>query len=201
MKRRLRVVLAIGVVLPMILLSGCLFNIFQTARMVQSGDMSVLIGSGVMDIGIDEAAAWALTPQARLAFGLSDDINLGLHTGAMISLSPGGEPGWMGVAGDLKFSIVDNPESISLAVGFGGGYGIHFLNWGVFGEVFLDLNVFPLYFAYQPTVPFGGEGFVVWHDVAIGMALNLSETARLLIQVDTRDLALFSYGIAFEISF
>ena len=201
MKRRFRVVLAVGLVIPMILLSGCLFNIFQTARMVQSGDMSVLIGAGLLDIGIDESAAWAVTPQARLAFGLSDSINLGLHTGVLISLSAGGEPGWMGLAGDLKFSIIDNPESISLAIDVGGGYGIHFLNWGVFGGIYLDLNVFPLFFAYQPTIPLGGEGFVVWHDVAIGMALNLSEKARLLIQVDTRNLAMFSYGIGFEISF
>ena len=201
MKRRFRVVLAVGLVIPMILLSGCLFNIFQTARMVQSGDMSVLIGAGLLDIGIDESAAWAVTPQARLAFGLSDSINLGLHTGVLISLSAGGEPGWMGLAGDLKFSIIDNPESISLAIDVGGGYGIHFLNWGVFGGIYLDLNVFPLFFAYQPTIPLGGEGFVVWHDVAIGMALNLSEKARLLIQIDTRNLAMFSYGIGFEISF
>jgi len=201
MQRRLRVLLAVGVLIPVILLSGCLFNIFQTAKMVQSGDMSVLIGSGLMPITIDTDTSWTLTPQARLAFGLSNSINLGLHTGALISLSAGGEPGWMGVAGDLKFSIVDNPESISLALGFGGGYGIHFVTWGVFGEVFLDLNVFPLFFAYQPTIPLGGEGFVVWHDVAIGMALALSEKARLIIQVDTRNLALFSYGMGFEISF
>ncbi len=201
MKRRLRVLLAVGCLITVMLLSGCLFNIFQTAKMVQSGDMSVLIGSGLMPITIDTDTSWSLTPQARLAFGLSNSINLGLHTGALISLSAGGEPGWMGVAGDLKFSIVDNPESISLALGFGGGYGIHFVTWGVFGEVFLDLNVFPLFFAYQPTIPLGGEGFVVWHDVAIGMALALSEKARLIIQVDTRNLALFSYGMGFEISF
>jgi len=202
MKRRFRILLAVGLVIPMLLLSGCLFNMFQTAKMVQSGDMSVLIGSGLMDIGIDEASAWTLTPQARLAFGLSDTINLGLHTGALLSLSAGGEPGWMGISGDLKFSIVDNPESISLALGFGGGYGIHFLNWGVFGGVYLDLNVFPLFFAYQPTIPLGGDGVVVWHDVAIGMALDLSEKARLLIQVDIRNLALLiSYGLGFEINF
>ena len=201
MKRRLRVLLAVGLLVPVIMLSGCLFNIFQTAKMVKSGDMSVLIGAGLLDIGIDESAAWSVTPQARLAFGLSDKINLGFHTGVLLSLSAGGEPGWMGLAGDLKFSIIDDPESISLAVDFGGGYGIHFLNWGVFGGIYLDLNVFPLFFAYQPTIPLGGEGFVVWHDVAVGLALNLSEKARLLVQVDTRNLAMFSYGIAFEISF
>jgi len=184
----------------MIMLSGCLFNIFQTAKMVQSGDVSVLIGSGLMNMGIEGEPAWSVTPQARLAFGLSDSINLGLHTGAMISLS-GGEPGWMGFMGDLKFSIIDNPESVSLAIGFGGGEGIHFLGWGIFGEVFLDLNVFPLFFAYQPTIPLEGEEIVVWHDVAVGLALVLSEKARLIVQVDTRNLSLFSYGMGFEISF
>ncbi|MCK5586646.1 hypothetical protein KAJ02_11310 [Candidatus Bipolaricaulota bacterium] len=200
MQRRLRVLLAVGLVVPMILLSGCLFNIFQTAKMVQSGDVAVLIGSGLMNIGSVEDPAWALTPQARLAFGLSDTINLGLHTGALIPLSSG-EPGWMGWTGDIKFSVVNDPESISLAVGFGGGNGIHFIGWGIFGEIFLDLNVFPLFFAYQPTIPLSGEGIVVWHDVAIGMALVLSEKARLIIEVDTRNLGLLSYGIGFDISF
>ena len=107
----------------------------------------------------------------------------------------------MGVAGDLKFSLVNDPKSISLAAGFGGGNGIHFLGWGVFGEVYLDLNVFPLFFAYQPTIPLSGETFAVWHDVAVGLALPLSGTARILLQVDTRNLALFSYGIGFEVNF
>jgi hypothetical protein len=200
MKRTFRVLLAVGLVVPMILLSGCLFNVFQTAKMLQSGDMSVLVGSGLMDIGIDESSAWVLTPQARLNFGLSNSVNLGIHTGALIPLSTG-EPGWLGVAGDLKFSLVNNPESISLSAGFGAGYGLHFIGFGVFGEVFLDLNVFPLFFAYQPTIPLSGEGFMAWHDVSIGMPLVLSEKARLIIQVDTRNLALFSYGLAFEISF
>ena len=168
--------------------------------MLQSGNMSVLIGSGLMDLSIDEDPAWALTPQARLNFGLSDSVNLGLHTGALIPLSTG-DAGWLGAAIDLKFSLVNNPESVSLSAGFGGGYGLHFVGLGAFGQVFLDLNVFPLYFAYQPTIPLSGEGFLVWHDVAIGMPLMLSETARLIIQVDTRNLALISYGIAFEISF
>jgi hypothetical protein len=200
MKRAFRVFLAVGVVVPMILLSGCLFNVFQTAKMLQSGDVSVLIGSGLMNIAIEETPAWVLTPQARLNFGLSDTVNLGLHTGALIPLSSG-EPGWLGAAIDLKFSLVNDPESISLSVGFGGGYGLHFVGLGAFGQVFLDLNVFPLFFAYQPTIPLSGEGFLLWHDVAIGMPLVLSETARLIILVDTRNLALVSYGIGFEISF
>lgn len=200
MKRTFRVLLAVGVVIPMILLSGCLFNVFQTARMLQSGDVSVLVGTGLINVAIEESPAWTLTPQARLNFGLSDTVNLGLHTGALIPLTSG-EPGWLGAAIDLKFSLVNNPESISLSAGFGGGYGLHFMGLGAFGQVFLDLNVFPLFFAYQPTIPLSGEGFVVWHDVAIGMPLMLSEKARLIILVDTRNLTLISYGIGFEISF
>ncbi len=200
MKRNLRVLLAVAVVVPVVLLSGCLFNVFQTAQMVRSGDISILIGSGLLNITGDPSnSTWAATPQARVQFGLSDSINLGLHTGLLVPFS--GEPGWMGVAGDLKFSLVNDPKSISLAAGFGGGNGIHFLGWGVFGEVYLDLNVFPLFFAYQPTIPLGGETFAVWHDVAIGLALPLSGTARILLQVDTRNLVLFSYGIGFEVNF
>jgi hypothetical protein len=199
MQRKLRLLVVLGMLVPTLMLSGCLFNMFQTAKMVQSGDVSILVGAGVMDIGLEGDPAWTLTPQARLAFGLSDAINLGLHTGALIPLSTG-DPGWMGLAGDIKFSLVDNPESISLAVGFGGGNGIHFLGWGVFGEVYLDLNVFPLFFAYQPTIPLGAETLLVYHDVAVGLDLALSDKARLLIQADTRNLGLFSYGIGFEIS-
>ncbi len=201
MKRRLRILLAVGVVVPMILLSGCLFNVFQTAKMVQSGDMSILIGSGILNITGDPSnPAWTVSPQARMEFGLSNVVNLGLQTGALIPLSSG-QPGWMGVAGDLKFALVNDPQSISLAAGFGGGNGVHFLGWGVFGEVYLDLNVFPLFFAYQPIIPLSGDTFVVWHDVAVGLALPLSDKARLLFEVDTRNLSLFSYGIGFEINF
>jgi hypothetical protein len=201
MKRTFRVFLAVGVVVPMILLSGCLFNAFQTAKMLQSGDMSVVIGTGLMDLSVVEGSAWALSPQARLNFGLSDTVNLGLHTGALVSLASG-EPAWLGVAADLKFSFVNNPESISLSGGFGASYGMVSVGLGVFGEFFLDLNVFPLFFAYKPMIPFGGEGFTVIHDMSIGMPLVLSETARLILQVDIRNLALFlSYGIGFEISF
>ncbi len=197
MKRALRISIAIGLLVPVIALSGCLFNIFQTAQMVQSGDVSLLIGSGVIPLNIDgEATAWSLTPQARLAFGLSDTINFGLHTGAMIALSTG-EPLWLGATGDFKFSIVDNPESLSLAAGFGGGYGAHLLGWGIFGSIFLDLNVIPLYFAYQPIYPIGGGGLL--HDVAAGLVLTISENAQLYIEVATRNFQIPSYAIGFEI--
>ena len=181
-------------------LNGCLFNMFQTARMLQSGDVSVLVGSGVMNIGTAEDPAWTLTPQARMAFGLSDKVNLGLHTGVMMPLTTG-DPGWMGAAGDLKFALINDPESISLSAGFGGGQGIHFLGWGVFGQIFLDVNVFPIFFAYQPTIPIAQGDFALWHDVAAGMHLAISEKARLLVQIDMRNFQLLSIGVGIDIGF
>jgi len=201
MTKRIRWVLAVFVLVGAAILStGCLFNMFQTARMLEAGDVGIVVGSGLIDLAVDDDPVWTLTPQARLAFGLSDAVNLGLHTGAMIPLSTG-DPGWMGVVGDLKFSLFNDPESVSLAIGFGGGNGIHFIGWGVFGEVFLDLNVFPLYFAYQPTIPLSEAGFGVWHDVAIGLSLWISDSARLLLEVDTRNLGMWVYGLALEVSF
>ena len=181
-------------------LNGCLFNMFQTAKMLESGEMSALIGSGVMNIGSSETPLWNVTPQARLAFGLSDKVNLGLHTGVLIPFNTG-DIGWMGVAGDLKFALINDPESISLSAGFGGGYGLPFSGWGIMGEVFLDLNVFPIFFAYQPMMSLTTGDFFVWHDLAAGLSLQISESARLLIQVDTRQLQIFTIGLAMEIGF
>lgn len=201
MGTRLRVVLALAVVTSVLLLGGCLFNVFQTARMLRSGEVSMVVGSGLMNLALDSDPAWTITPQARLAFGLSDKVNLGLHTGVMVPLSTG-DPGWMGFMSDLKFGLFDDPESISVALGVGGGTGIHFLGWGVFGGVYIDLNVLPLFAVYQPTIPISGEGFALWHDATLGLSLMLSEKARILLQVDTRNFSqLMSFGLGFEVGF
>ena len=200
MRIKRRIALAVLLVSVAMVLNGCLFNMFQTAKMLQSGDVSVLIGSGVMNIGAVDDPAWSLTPQVRMGFGLSDKVNLGLQTGVLIPLTTG-EPGWMGAAADLKFGIVNDPESISLSVGFGGGQGIHFLGWGLFGQVFLDLNVFPIFFAYQPVIPLTGGEFLLWHDLAAGLSLQMSENSRLLFQIDTRNFTLVSIGLGFDIAF
>ena len=122
MKRWICRVLSLTRVIPVLLFSGCLFNMFQTARMVSSGDVSFLPGTGVMDIGINDTSNWILTPQARVSFGLSGTANLGLQTGATLPMS-GGDLGWLGLRGDVKFSVVDDPETVSLALGVGVGYG------------------------------------------------------------------------------
>ncbi len=200
MGKPIRWILCVGLIPATLLLSGCLFNIFQTARLVRGGDVAVVVGTGFMNISLEEEEPlWTLTPQARLALGLSDRVNLGFQTGLAVPLTSG-SPGWMGASGDLKVSILDDPDSFSLAVGIGGGSSIELLGWGVFGEVFLDSNLraFPVFLAYQPTVPLSGEGFAVWHHLAVGLKLRLSARARLLVQVDLRA-PLLSFGFAVDI--
>lgn len=201
MNRKLRLLLIVGVLTPTLLLSGCLFNIFQTARMVGAGNVAITFGSGLLDPVVDGDPNWSLTPQVRLAVGLSDAAEFGMQTGALVPLSSG-DFGWLGARGDFKFSIVDDPETFSLAMGFGAGYGLEYLNWGLFGEVFFNVNtVLPIFLTYQPTFPLQGEGFAIWHHIAGGLRLPISETAAVLIIVDYRNPELFSYGIGFEIAF
>ena len=179
--------------------TGCLFNLFQTARMLGSGNVSLTVGTGVMNIAVEDNANWNLTPQARLAVGLSDKIDLGFQTGALVPLSTG-DFGWLGVKGDLKFSILDDPESFSLAMGVGGGYSVEFLNWGVFGEVLFSANTFPVFLVYQPTLPIEAEGFVIRHHVAGGVALPISDTATVFLSVDVAG-GVVSFGLALEVGF
>jgi len=204
MRRAIRVVLLMGLLGGVLLLStGCLFNIFQTARMLGAGNTALTIGTGLMDIDVDGGDPnWNLAPQARFAVGLSDTANLGFQTGALVPLSTG-EFNWLGIKGDVTFAVVDDPETFSLALGLGAGYGIEFLNVGIFGEVLFSVNsTLPLFIVYQPTVPLNGNGFTLLHHVAGGLALPLSEKATILLVVDWRNGLLSpSYGIGIEIGF
>ena len=150
---RRRLVLVCGMVALVAMLStGCLFNILQTARTVGGGNLAFTIGAGILMLqGDGTTTNLSATPQARLTLGLADAVDLGLQTGALIPFSSG-DPGWLGAIGDLKFRLFDEPDAFALALGFGGGYSVEYIGWGVFGEVFFDSNlrVLPIYFVYQP---------------------------------------------------
>jgi len=200
MKKRLRVVLAVGLIIPALFLSGCLFNIFQTAATLGQGKVAATIGSGLLYWNFEGNPAWSATPQARVSFGLTDNIDFGLQTGAMIPLSTG-DPGWLGAKGDFKFLVTGPESAVKVALGFGGGYGIEFLGWGLFGELFLDVG--PFAFAYQPTLSIA-DGVALWHHIAGGLRLVLSPNAALLVMADYRGPAtpgLISFVIGIEIGF
>jgi len=201
MRKRWKTILVVIVVSSAVLLSGCFFNIFQTAKTVGAGNVALTIGSGLLNFQIDDSYNWMITPQARLAFGLSDRVDLGFQTGAMVSLTTG-QPSWLGALGDLKFSLFDEPDSFSLAFGFGGGSASELAGWGAFLEILFDSNVkaFPLFISYRPLFPFSADTFTVWHHLAGGLRLKLSDTAVLLIQVDTFG-RMISFGLALEITF
>ncbi len=200
MRGRLVLVLCL-VALVATLCTGCLFNIFQTARTIGAGNLGLTLGAGLLSIQIDESSSLSVTPQARLTMGLADAVDLGLQTGALVPLS-GGDLGWLGAIADLKFQLFDEPGAFALAMGFGGGYGMEYVGWGVFGEIFFDSNVrvFPVYFAYQPGIPLSGDSIALLHHLAAGLKLKLSDQARVLLQTDYRA-GLWSIGMALEIGF
>ncbi|MCX6094199.1 MAG: hypothetical protein NTY63_05165 [Candidatus Bipolaricaulota bacterium] len=182
--------------------TGCLFNIFQTARTIGAGNVALTLGTGLFDFNLDEAAhAYFLTPEARLAIGIADGVDLGVDTAFLVPLE-GGETGWASTTADLKFALFDQPDSFALALGFGGGYSVEALGWEIFGEVFLDSNAryFPVFFAYMPELALvEGLGFI--HHVTAGLKLQLSDSVRLLVEVNYNSLTYFGYGLALEVGF
>jgi len=208
MKRMFRVVLAVGIVIPLILLSGCLFNVFQTARTIGEGNLGLLVGSGLLIPG-----AQIVTPQARLVFGVSDSVDFGMQTGGMFSFD-GEVADWLGASADLKISLFDNPESLALSLGLGAAYNNGLVGpdpqldgsgyWSAFASLYLDSNVpfLPLYASYRPSVilrsPQSGESIQILNQFTVGIAFPVSDKFRLLIELDMQAVTFNSFGIGFE---
>lgn len=199
MKHRSRAVLAVAVLLAAGLLTGCFFNIFQTARTVGQGNVAIGLGAAALNMVVGEDDNWMLTPQGRISIGLADNVDLGVRSGGMFSVSGGGL-GFLGAVGDIKVSLFHDPESLSLALGFGGGYSMGMFGWGLEGSIYLDSNLrfLPLYFVYRPMVPLAGDGVTVLHQLGGGLHLALSPTTRLLIEVDYWQ-GILSFGISLEV--
>ncbi len=194
--------LVVGVLLgTMLLLSGCFFNIFQTAETIGKGNVGLTIGTGAMQVTVHNSSNWLFTPQARLTLGLADNVDLGIQTGALASLG-GGSPAWLGAEGDLKFGLFNEPDAFALAVGFGGGYTFVMNGWGAFGEVLLNSNlrILPIFFAYRPMVSFSSDKFNILHQLAGGLRLRLSPQSALYLQVDSLG-GMISFGFGLQIAF
>jgi hypothetical protein len=186
--------------LVVILLSGCYFNIFQTARTIGKGNVALTLGSGVVNVVVGESSSLVFTPQARIAVGLSDSVDLGVQSGMMIGSS--GSPGFLGAIGDIKLALVQDPETFSIALGIGGGYSPGLLGWGVEGSIYLDSNIviLPVYVVYRPILPLGGSTLGVIHQFAGGLHLDLSDNARILIEVNSWN-GVLGGGISLDIIF
>jgi len=211
MRRGIRILLAVGLLIPAILLSGCLFNIFQTAKTIGAGHLGLTLGSGLIIPG-----AQVVTPQARLTFGVSDRVDFGLQTGGAFGLD-GASATWMGAAADMKVSLFNGPKSLALALGVGAEYVTNWIiipdvqpdpgYWTAFVSVYLDSNVpfLPLYASYRPLlvlrVPDPGDTIQILNQFAIGIALPISDAFRLVLEYDIVLELLNSFGVGFEIVF
>jgi hypothetical protein len=113
-----------------------------------------------------------------------------------------GSPGFLGAIGDIKLALVQDPETFSIALGIGGGYSPGLLGWGVEGAVFLDSNIvfLPIYAVYRPIIPLGGATLGVIHQFSVGLHLDLSDSARILIEVDSWN-GVLGGGICLDIIF
>ena len=201
MRAKARVVGAIALLVALFLLTGCFFNVFETARSVGKGKAAITVAMAALNLAIEQETTWILTPQGRLAVGLSDNLELGVKSGAMVGLSSG-NIGFLGVIGDLKVTLFDQPDSFALALGFGGGYSSGTVGWGLEGSVYFDSTVpfFPLYAVYRPLLPLvGGETNLI-HQFAAGLRLALSPNASLLVEVASWG-GVLSAGLGFAVSF
>jgi hypothetical protein len=198
--RRLRSLAVVGLLLVVVLLSGCYFNIFQTARTVGAGKVAISLGSGVVNIVAGQNSSLVFTPQARIAVGLSDSVDLGIQSGLMVNSS--GTPSFLGAIGDIKLALLQDPETFSIALGLGGGYSPGLLGWGVEGSVYLDSNIafLPIYAVYRPILPLSGDTLSVIHQFGGGLHLDLSDSARILIEVDSWN-GVLGGGISLDIIF
>ncbi len=182
---RLRSLALVGLLLAAVLLSGCYFNIFQTARTIGKGNVALTVGSGVLNLAAPGDYNWIFTPQGRITIGLADNVDIGVQSGMMIGST--GEPSFLGVVGDLKIGLVQDPESLSFAIGVGGGYQPGLLGWGVEASVYLDSNLrfLPIFFVYRPMLLLDADPLTIIHHLGGGLHLDLSDHARILIEIDS----------------
>jgi len=198
--RKTRLLLVTSLALAVVMMSGCYFNVFQTARTIGAGNVAISIGSGIVGVTVGNNSSLVFTPQARLTVGLSDGVDLGLQSGLMVDTS--GTPSFLGAMGDIKLSLLHDPQLFSLALGVGGGYSSGLLGWGIEGSVYFDSNIvfLPIYAVYRPILPLSGNNLQLLHQFAGGLHLDLSDSVRILLELDWWS-GVWGVGISLDIVF
>ncbi|OGD76812.1 MAG: hypothetical protein A2Y64_06420 [Candidatus Coatesbacteria bacterium RBG_13_66_14] len=179
-----------------------------TARTVGAGKVGLTGGAGVIPFAVDSESDYDdilnfdvdvvfINPQGRLDIGLSDAVDLGFQTGLMLVSGAEGF-GWLGMLADVKWAVVDDPDSVTLS--WGGGVGWMYLGGVLEGHLFLDSNVpfLPFYAAVKPRLTVGaGSGFT--YDLSAGIHIEFSDSFRLIGDWTTFAFTLnsFSLGVQF----
>jgi len=187
-------------------LSGLAVNLLETARPLGGQRIALTFGFGVAVADLDAAGPWFLVPQGRLAIGLLEGLDLGLHSGWASELGTG-TGSWLGLLVDAKVAAAHLPGRYSLAWGAGGGFGLDFFGdgWGVFLQLLFESHSpsFPVFVTYRFVLPLaGGAGAGIAFEgyISGGMWLPLSPIARLLLALDVFR-GLPSLGVGLEIDF
>ncbi|MCX7021047.1 MAG: hypothetical protein NTW26_02010 [bacterium] len=189
-----------------LLAAGCYMTNLTTARTVGAGKVGLTGGAGVVPLAVTSDSGDLLDfdtdvvliePQTRLDIGLSDAVDLGFQTGIMLVSGAEGFA-WLGMLADVKWAVVDDPDSVTLS--WGGGAGWTYLGGVLEAHLFLDSNVpfLPFYAAVKPRLTIGaGSGFN--YDLSAGVHIEFSDSFRLIGDWTTFAFTLnaFSLGVQF----
>ncbi len=182
---------ALGISLLAILFTSCFMGHMTTARLVGAGKLGLTGSSGFLPVSspLEEAfgntdtsqAFGAINLQGRLDIGLSNTVDLGFTTGVGVMLIPY----FMGTNAEVKFALVNDPSSITIAAGAGLGWSRFGLTVG--GSLYIDSNIpfFPLHVSARPEYASGydDESYGTFNlNLAAGLHFDLSDTVRLLIE-------------------
>jgi len=176
-------------------------NLVQTAKVNDAGRVSFTFASGLVQQK-DPGTVWYLTPQVRIAIGISDGINVAIQSGVLTPLGSA-DPGWLGVHVDAKLRISEVPGSYAVSWGVGGAYGLDLLGegWGIFAELFFESQskYFPIFVTYRGILSFEDlEDLHLRPHWSGGVQLQLAPLAHLLLVVDSFDEKL-TLGFGLEI--
>lgn len=183
--------------------AGYGFNLIETAGPVGGQQVALTFGFGMATTDLGGGGTWVLVPQGRLTIGLSEGLDLGIHSGWTTEIGTGAVD-WLGTLVDVKVTAAHVPGRYTLAWGAGGGVGLDFFGngWGIFLQVLFESHsaYLPIFVNYRSVLPFDGADIAFEGYLAGGLQLRLAPIARLLLVVDVYD-GLASLGVGLEIAF
>lgn len=186
--------------LVLVISMGCYMGHMSTARTVGDGKVGLTgavtyipwdsVLKDIEGISVEgDTTFGALQLQGRVDFGLNDKLDFGVVTGAGFMFVPY----WTGTELELKYALINDPESVGLSVGATTGI----TNWGLTAGASLyfdsNLSFLPIYFSVRPQYALSTqtntdnddietkEGYFLLN-FAVGLHFDLSPTIRLLVE-------------------
>jgi len=161
-----------------LLFTGCFMSHMTTARPVGDGNFSL---GGGLGISIAQGFTYSIRLlEARLDYGITENIDVGIQTG--LASTP--YPMFSGVGGSVKYTFLDDPDSVSIAVGANIRMGLIFERSLAGVSLYVDSNLpfLPLFLSLHPGnyhhIAFGDK---FYFGITAGLHFDLGDTTRLLL--------------------